>query len=311
MTSFAELPTSVQGWFTSEKSSDREAALRAVLAESVVMDFGGEKIEGVDAVISLMTLVMPPGWIGPAEYSVLPRTPPDKWITVRATGSSSAPLAVFVPGAPRQTLSALDFKFCIDEAGRIARLAGQAIQLDPEGLDSPLQVGDSPEPFTIYDVNGRQEPILRDGTRATVVVFISNHCPFSLTWHSRLQQVAYDYASSNVRLLSINSNDPAQGSKDSIDYSRSRVARGEFVSPYLIDTDQAVARAWRARRTPEVFIVDGHGVLVYHGAPGADSSDQSDAATWIRDALDRLLSGRRPNPASTNVLGCSIKWQRR
>jgi hypothetical protein len=85
---------------------------------------------------------------------------------------------------------------------------------------------------------------------------------------------------------------------------------GGWPAPYLHDATQDVARAYGAKTTPDVFVIDGGGRLRYRGAPDADYNDESQNAGWLRAALDAVLAGRDPEPAETDPVGCSIKWSR-
>ena len=79
---------------------------------------------------------------------------------------------------------------------------------------------------------------------------------------------------------------------------RARVQRGEFDGvPYLRDESQEVARAYDAKTTPDVFVLDAAGLLRYRGAPDADYDDPSQHAAFLRDALDAVLDGRDPELA--------------
>ena len=144
---------------------------------------------------------------------------------------------------------------------------------------------------------------------ATVVVFTCNHCPYALAWHERIAQVARDYASRGVRLLAINSNDAERYPRDSLDAMRKRVVAEEWPMPYLHDESQEVARAYGAKVTPDVFVLDGQGVLRYRGAPDDDYEDPGENASWLRGALDAVLAGGEPSQAETTPVGCSIKWK--
>jgi hypothetical protein len=88
-----------------------------------------------------------------------------------------------------------------------------------------------------------------------------------------------------------------------------RVAAEDWPMPYLHDAGQDVARAFGAKTTPDVFVLDAGGVLRYRGAPDADYDDPSQRAQWLRDALDSVLGGAVPERASTKPVGCSIKWK--
>jgi peroxiredoxin len=148
------------------------------------------------------------------------------------------------------------------------------------------------------------------GAPATVVVFTCNHCPYALAWHERIGAVARDYAYRGVRVLAINPNDAERYPRDSVEAMRARVEQGELEGvPYLRDESQEVARAYDAKTTPDVFLLDADGVLRYRGAPDADYEDPTQNAAYLREALDAVLDGREPDPAETTPVGCSIKWK--
>jgi peroxiredoxin len=143
---------------------------------------------------------------------------------------------------------------------------------------------------------------------ATVVVWTCNHCPYALAWHGRLVDVAKDYADRGVRFLAVSSNDAERYPADGPDAMRERVERERWPFPYLYDESQDAARAWGARTTPHLYVLDPEQRIVYEGAPDADHQDPGLRAQWLRDALDAVLAGEPP-PASTDPVGCSIKWK--
>ena len=142
---------------------------------------------------------------------------------------------------------------------------------------------------------------------ATVVVWTCNHCPYALAWHDRLVDVAIEYADRGVRFLAVNSNDAERYPADGPDAMRERFEREAWPFPYLHDATQEAARAWDARTTPHVFVLDAEQRIVYEGAPDADHRDPGLRAEWLREALDAVLAGE-PVPESTEPVGCSIKW---
>jgi AhpC/TSA family protein len=79
--------------------------------------------------------------------------------------------------------------------------------------------------------------------------------------------------------------------------------------PYLRDESQEVARAYGAKTTPDVFVVDSGGALRYRGAPDPDSNDPTLNATWLREALDAMLAGEEIARPETEPVGCSVKWK--
>jgi peroxiredoxin len=172
-----------------------------------------------------------------------------------------------------------------------------------------VEIGEAAPDFTLPDTAGEGWSLRGDGTQATVVVFTCNHCPYALAWHDRIADVARDYHDSDVRVLAINANDADRYPRDSYEAMQARVAREHWPLPYLHDPTQEVARAYGAKTTPDVFVIDGAGTLRYRGAPDADYDDPSQRAAWLRDALDAVLAGRAPKRAQTQPVGCSIKWK--
>ena len=82
-----------------------------------------------------------------------------------------------------------------------------------------------------------------------------------------------------------------------------------FTFPYVVDATSDVARAFGASRTPEVFLFDAAGKLVYHGAVD-DNKDASKASKpYLKNALDAVLAGKAVEMAETKAIGCSIKFR--
>jgi peroxiredoxin len=171
-----------------------------------------------------------------------------------------------------------------------------------------VSLGEPAPAFTLPDTAG--EHWSPAGAAATVVVFTCNHCPYALAWHDRIADVARDYAARDVRLLAINSNDADRYPRDSPEAMRERVEREAWPMPYLHDASQEVARAYGAKTTPDVFVLDAGGTLRYRGAPDADYDDPEQRAAWLREALDAILAGDDPARPETAPVGCSIKWRR-
>jgi peroxiredoxin len=172
-----------------------------------------------------------------------------------------------------------------------------------------LSIGDVAPQFTLTDTTGENRSSNGAGTAATVVVFTCNHCPYALAWHDRIADAARDYAGQGVRFLAINANDADRYPRDSYEAMQQRVEREDWPMPYLHDSTQEVARAYGARTTPDVFVLDGDGRLRYRGAPDADYDDPAQRAVWLRDALDAVLAGQEPERTETKPVGCSIKWK--
>jgi peroxiredoxin len=167
-----------------------------------------------------------------------------------------------------------------------------------------IGIGEQAPEFDLPDTDGDQQPL----QTPAVVIFTCNHCPYALAWHGRLMQAARDYP--DVHFFAINPNDAERYPRDSFDAMKERVRAGErWPMPYLRDESQEVARAYGAKTTPDVFVVDSGGALRYRGAPDPDSNDPTLNATWLREALDAMLAGEEVARPETEPVGCSVKWK--
>jgi hypothetical protein len=171
-------------------------------------------------------------------------------------------------------------------------------------------IGSLAPPLALPDTSGETRALPQPGEApATVVVWTCNHCPYALAWQDRIVDAARDYSGRGVRFLAVNSNDPGRYPGDSPEAMRERFDREQWPFPYLWDESQEAARAWGARVTPHLFVLDGGLRLRYEGAPDADHQDPSLGAAWLRAALDAVLAGAEPDPAQTEPVGCSVKWK--
>jgi peroxiredoxin len=171
-------------------------------------------------------------------------------------------------------------------------------------------IGERAPAFELPDTEGATHSLTEaDGAPATVVVWTCNHCPYALAWHERIVEAARDYEPRGVRFFAINSNDPDRYPADSFESMRERVAQEAWAFPYLHDESQEAARAWRAKVTPHVYVLDSEHRLRYQGAPDPDYDEPAHNASWLREAIDAVLAGEEPPRPETDPVGCSVKWR--
>jgi len=141
--------------------------------------------------------------------------------------------------------------------------------------------------------------------QALVVAFICNHCPYVKHIVGPLAQFAHDYQPRGVAMVAINSNDASRYTDDSPPHMANR-----FIFPYLYDELQAVAKAYEAVCTPDLYLFDQGRRLVYHGQFDASRPGNRQPVTGadLRAAADALLAGRAIKDQTASV-GCSIKWR--
>jgi peroxiredoxin len=143
-----------------------------------------------------------------------------------------------------------------------------------------------------------------------VVVFTCNHCPYAVASEDRLLEIQADYRDKGVRLVAISANDAAKYPDDSFDEMKKRAAEKHFTFPYLYDESQAVAHAYDAACTPDIFVFDRDRKLIYNGR--IDDNWQKPAEVTRRDlraVLDAALAGKSVDFEHVPSMGCSIKWK--
>jgi peroxiredoxin len=148
------------------------------------------------------------------------------------------------------------------------------------------------------------------GASGTLVVFTCNHCPFAKMWESRIVELGNAYQSKGIGVVAVNANDPAVASEDGYDQMVSRAKEKGFAFPYVVDATSGVAKAFGAARTPEAFLFDKDGKLVYHGAVD-DNGQEPDKVgkAYLKDALDAVAGGKAVPVAETKSIGCGIKFR--
>jgi len=174
-----------------------------------------------------------------------------------------------------------------------------------------MPVGTSAPPFSLPGVDGKTWSLdsFADA-ELLVVVFTCNHCPYAIASEDRLLEIQADYADKGVQLVAINPNDAVNYPADSFDKMVERAAQKAFTFPYLHDESQAVARAYDAVCTPDIFVFDRDRKLVYNGR--IDDNWQEPAQVTRRDlraVLDAALEGRPVDFEHVPSMGCSIKWK--
>lgn len=143
-----------------------------------------------------------------------------------------------------------------------------------------------------------------------VVMFICNHCPYVQAVEDRLIALAREYRPKGVAFVGICSNDPTGYPDDAPPRLLARWREKGYGFPYLVDASQAVAKAFDAVCTPDVFVYDRARRLAYHGR--IDDNWREPAKVRRRElaeALDALLAGKAPAREQLHSIGCSIKWK--
>jgi len=176
-----------------------------------------------------------------------------------------------------------------------------------------LPIGTKAPDFKLPDTVSGKKMSLKDlqSDRATVVMFLCNHCPYVLHVNEEIVRVVDDYADKGVSFVGISSNDAENYPQDGPDKMKEHAAEVGYDFPYLYDETQEVARAYDAACTPDFYVFDGDGKLAYRGRLD-DSRPKNDnplTGKDLRAAIDSVLAGKPvPEPQYPSG-GCNIKWK--
>ena len=176
-----------------------------------------------------------------------------------------------------------------------------------------LALGTSAPDFRLPDVVRDEVRSYADiaGSRATVVMFICNHCPYVIHVRSQLVVLARDYLSRGVGFVAISANDAERYPDDGPAAMRALAQSEGFPFPYLYDESQQVARAYQAACTPDFYLFDGQRRCVYRGQLDGSRPRNGQPVTGadLRAALDSLLAGEPVAADQQPSVGCNIKWK--
>ena len=173
-----------------------------------------------------------------------------------------------------------------------------------------LKTGERAPPFDLPNVDGRRVQ-LHDfsGSKALVVAFWCNHCPYVRAYERRFVEWAERVRPLGVGVVAINSNDEANYPEDSFEHMVTRAKEQGYNFPYLRDRDQRVAHLYGAQCTPHFLVFDADMRLRYQGRFD-DNKDKPDQVKerYLPEAVEALLAGRAPSREVTWAIGCSVKW---
>lgn len=149
------------------------------------------------------------------------------------------------------------------------------------------------------------------GPKGLLVMFICRHCPFVKHVQEELAKIGRDYEGRGVGIVAISSNDVASQPEDSPTKLAYQAQELQFTFPYLFDESQDVARAYDAQCTPDFFLYDANGALVYRGQLDDSRPGNGIPVTGkdLRAAMDAVIDGRRISSQQRPSIGCNIKWR--
>jgi thioredoxin-related protein len=177
--------------------------------------------------------------------------------------------------------------------------------------NDPLPIGSNlPNADTrMKDISGKEvsfkETMKENGL---LVMFSCNTCPVVGKYQSRTLDIGKYAGSKGVGVIILNSNEATRSDGESFEDMQAYAKEQGYGFSYALDADSKMADAFGATRTPEVFLFDKTGKLVYHGAIDDNPNDPADVTRkHAAIAIDEMLAGKTVSTTKTRFVGCGIK----
>jgi peroxiredoxin len=177
------------------------------------------------------------------------------------------------------------------------------------------QVGQPAPEFTLTDSNGKAHKLSDFKGKFVVLEWLNHGCPFVIKHYEsgNMQKLQKEYTGKVVVWLSIASSAPGkQGHMSPEETNKTRADKGSAATAVLRDEDGTVGKLYDAKVTPELYVVDPEGTLIYMGAiddvKSTDTADVAGAKNYVKQALDEAMAGKPVSEPSTSAYGCGIKY---
>ncbi len=164
-----------------------------------------------------------------------------------------------------------------------------------------VEIGEKGPEFKATGIDGKEYSLDSiKGAKATVIVFTCNRCPVAIAYEDRFIDFQKKYADKKVKFIAINVN-----SSEDLEAMKQRAEEKGLNYPYLYDESGDSARAYGARVTPHLFVLDADGAVAYRGS--FDDKQNGPTTPHLENAVNALLAGGKPEVHSTKAFGCGIK----
>src|SRR6516225_5010454 len=182
---------------------------------------------------------------------------------------------------------------------------------------SGVQVGQNAPDFSLKDTNGKTQQLSSYKGKYVVLEWYQPDCPFVRKHYGsgNMQKLQKEYTAKGIVWLSIDSSAPGQeGNYDAAKLNAFAARDGAARTALMIDSDGKVGHLYGAKTTPDMYIIDPSGKLIYAGAiddhPTPEISDIQLSKNYVSTALSEAMSGKAVQTPVTRPYGCSVKyWQ--
>lgn len=180
---------------------------------------------------------------------------------------------------------------------------------------SEAKLGSPAPSFALTDTDGIERSLSDYRGKTVVLEWLNHDCPFVKKHYDsgNMPKLQEKYTDRGVVWLSVNSSAPGkQGHYAPAEANRLSERKNSAATAVLLDPEGRVGRAYGAKTTPHMFVIDPEGKLRYAGAidsiPSTDKADVAKADNYVTAALDALLAGEEVDPKVTRPYGCSVKY---
>ncbi len=174
-------------------------------------------------------------------------------------------------------------------------------------FNAVLKVGQkAPEWTGLLGVDGKRHSLADlKAARGVLLVFLSNRCPMTRSYESRLKALVSGYRKQGLAVVGVSI---GQAPADRLAKMISRSALSKFNFPYCIDLTQELGRRYGATCTPHAFLLDSRRRVAYMGAIDDNVDPAKVEHHYLRDAIRSVLAGKQPEVVETLQKGCEIKY---
>lgn len=177
------------------------------------------------------------------------------------------------------------------------------------------EVGTKAADFTLIDSHGKTHKLSDFKGKYVVLEWVNYGCPFVVKHYAshNMQMLQKQFTAQGVVWLAICSS--AQGKEGNMTTEEINKKSAEYdaaSTAYLIDADGKVGKEYGAKTTPQMFVIDPDGKIIYAGAiddkPSKEQDDIKTAKNYVKDALNEALAGKAVTVKTSKPYGCSVKY---
>jgi peroxiredoxin len=178
-----------------------------------------------------------------------------------------------------------------------------------------VEPGDAAPAFTVKNVKGEEVSLAAQKGKVVVLEWINFDCPFVKKHYGsgNMPKLQETYTAKDVVWISVNSSsEGAQGYLPASDLAARATKDGNKASQVVLDTDGTVGKAYGAKTTPHMIVIDKEGKVAYNGAIDSkattEAADIEGSENYVVAALDAVLAGKPVEKAKTQPYGCGVKY---